>query len=553
MHTLVQICHLSLRDYLHERLLSACAVLGLAAVLAPLLILFGVKFGVVETLTERLRSDPATLEISPVGSGHFSAADMERWRDDGRVAFVMPRTRTLAATVELLPERGTPLHVSMEPTGHDDPLLARHALPVPALLLDSEDDPDHPGRLRTRAAASGVVLSAPVAERLGLRAGDQLTGRLERTRNGKVQAVRLTLKVIGVLPLAAQQKNVAYVPLPFLEAAEDFRDGRAVPLFGPEHAADGDQPPAERLYAGFRMYARSLDDVAPLRDLFRQQGITVHTEAEAIDQVRRLSTSLDIIFLLIGGAAAAGFTASTTSSTLAAVRRKQRLLGLLRLGGFSTLELLLFPLLQALLTAVLGTGLALGLYAAAQGVVNRIFAAGLDDMEQMVEYVFHMAHGAVSAAQAIYHIDELRPVFQIIAGRCRLRVNRAAGAGKAFALVHHCHSFDMGQRCCQLLRREGTEHPQLDHAHLFPGGTHLIHARSGRSCRTADEYDGCLRILHPVLFEETVMASEGFFKIRSHGKHCFFRIFHGHCLLHFVLHIIRARIIWAHRQRIVML
>ena len=160
MHTLVQICHLSLRDYLHERLLSACAVLGLAAVLAPLLILFGVKFGVVETLTERLRNDPATLEISPVGSGHFSAADMDRWRDDGRVAFVMPRTRTLAATVELLPERGTPLHVSMEPTGHEDPLLARHALPVPALLLDSEDDPDHPGRLRTRAAASGVVLSA---------------------------------------------------------------------------------------------------------------------------------------------------------------------------------------------------------------------------------------------------------------------------------------------------------------------------------------------------------------------------------------------------------
>ena len=227
------------------------------------------------------------------------------------------------------------------------------------------------------------MLSAPVAERLGLRAGDQLTGRLERTRNGKVQAVRLPLKVIGVLPLAAQQKNVAYVPLPFLEAAEDYRDGRAVPLFGPEHAADGDQPPAERLYAGFRLYARSLDDVAPLRDFFQQQGITVHTEAEAIDQVRRLSTSLDIIFLLIGGAAAAGFTASTTSSTLAAVRRKQRLLGLLRLGGFSTLELLLFPLLQALLTAVLGTGLALGLYAAAQGAVNRIFAAGLDDMEHV--------------------------------------------------------------------------------------------------------------------------------------------------------------------------
>ena len=66
MHTLVQICHLSLRDYLHERLLSACAVLGLAAVLAPLLILFGVKFGVVETLTERLRSDPAGKQAQTI-------------------------------------------------------------------------------------------------------------------------------------------------------------------------------------------------------------------------------------------------------------------------------------------------------------------------------------------------------------------------------------------------------------------------------------------------------------------------------------------------------
>lgn len=381
MH-ITQIFHLSLRDYLHERLLSACAILGLAAVLAPLLILFGVKFGVVETLTERLRSDPATLEISPVGSAHFSAADISRWRDDARVAFAMPRTRTLAATLELLPGKGTPLHVSMEPTGHGDPLLARYGLPVPALLLDSEDDPDHPGMLRTRAHASGVVLSASVAERLGLRTGDQLTGRLERSRNGNIQAVRLTLKVIGVLPLAAQQKNVAYVPLPFLEAAEDYRDGRAVPLFGPENARDGDQPPAERLYAGFRLYARGLDDVAALRDAFRQQGISVHTEAEAIDQVQRLSSALDIIFALIGGAAAAGFAASTASSTLAAVRRKQRLLGLLRLSGFSTLELLLFSLVQALLTALLGTALALGLYMAAQDVVNRIFAAGLDQMEQ---------------------------------------------------------------------------------------------------------------------------------------------------------------------------
>ena len=71
MHTLVQICHLSLRDYLHERLLSACAVLGLAAVLAPLLILFGVKFGVVETLTERLRDHFGIDEVSVINHDSY--------------------------------------------------------------------------------------------------------------------------------------------------------------------------------------------------------------------------------------------------------------------------------------------------------------------------------------------------------------------------------------------------------------------------------------------------------------------------------------------------
>ena len=40
------ICGMALRDYWHERALSLCAVLALATVLAPLLILFGVRNGV---------------------------------------------------------------------------------------------------------------------------------------------------------------------------------------------------------------------------------------------------------------------------------------------------------------------------------------------------------------------------------------------------------------------------------------------------------------------------------------------------------------------------
>lgn len=39
---------LALRDLLHERGLALCAVIGLGAVLLPLIVLFGLKNGVIE-------------------------------------------------------------------------------------------------------------------------------------------------------------------------------------------------------------------------------------------------------------------------------------------------------------------------------------------------------------------------------------------------------------------------------------------------------------------------------------------------------------------------
>lgn len=186
------------------------------------------------------------------------------------------------------------------------------------------------------------------------------------------------------MPLAAEQKNLIFAPLEVAEAAEDFRDGRAVPLFGADRGWTGEpRPDAPREYAGFRLHARSLDDVMILREAFAARGLEVYTQAEAIAQVRQLSASLNLIFSLIGAAAGVGFLTSTASSMLAAVARKERLLGLLRLMGFSTGSLLLFPLAQSLFTAFLGTGLACGLYLLAAQVVNHLFAASLSGLESV--------------------------------------------------------------------------------------------------------------------------------------------------------------------------
>lgn len=390
-NTWTTMLRLACKDYWHEFLLSACAVLGLAAVLTPLLVLYGVKFGVVQTLTERLRNDPRNLEISPVVSGRYTPEYLAKLAAHPDVAFVLPRTRSIAATMDLSKGEGDsrPLVVaSLEPTAEGDPLLLRFGAAAPSMPQNPATD------------AIGITLSASAAEKLHAKQGDNLNGKVERRFQGKVQTARVALRVAAVLPLAAQQKDVAYVPLPLMEATEDYRDGRAVPELGASNGWLGDpRPQGERIYPGFRLYARSLDDVTQLRQDFAAQKLDVYTHAEEIEQVTALARALNLIFALICAATGIGFLASTASSVMAGIKRKERILGLLRLNGFTTGKLLLFPLAQSLLTALMGTALAAGVYAVAAFVINRLFSASVTGMEQvclLLPQHFLLAFAAVS-------------------------------------------------------------------------------------------------------------------------------------------------------------
>ncbi|MEG2172607.1 MAG: FtsX-like permease family protein [Desulfovibrionaceae bacterium] len=370
-----QACGLALKDYGHERLLSLCNILALAAVLTPLLVLYGVKFGVITTLSTRLLHNPQNMEISPVASGQYSPQFLQELAAMPQVAFVLPRTRALSSTMELLPPaaetapkgpwKRTAVRVSLEPTAQGDPLVALYA----------------PDSVNTENGTIGVILSFEAARKLGVSVGQKLEGRVDRLQQGKSQRVSLPLMVSAVLPLEAQQKDMAFVPLSLLEATEDYRDGRAVPAF--KWAGETPPPLDSRLYPSFRLYARTLDDVAYLRDFFTQRRMEVYTRAEEIAAVQRLDSSLTLIFGLIGAAAAMGFVASTASATLAAVKRKERILGLIRLMGFPTGAIMLFPLFQMLLTALVGTGLAVGIYAGTATIINHLFASSLQQVEQI--------------------------------------------------------------------------------------------------------------------------------------------------------------------------
>lgn len=339
------VASLAWQDYRNDGWLSACSVLALVAVIAPLLVLFGLKFGLVSSLTERLETDPASREIIPLGGGRFSAAFIAQLGERSDVAFAVPRTRQIAATAQV----GT-LTLEMLPTAAGDPLLA--GLPIPHGL-------------------GQIVLSHTAAEKLAARPGDWLETSFARQVAGRVEAQRTRLQVLAVLPLEAFVREGLFADLALLEAAEDYRDGRAVPALG--WAGEAASVSEQRIYPAFRLYARSLSDVEPLRVYFAGQNLLVSTQAHTIAQVQSLSRNLSIVFWIIAGLALAGAFAAIFAGTLAAVARKHRELSVLRLLGFSTAALLLFVLLQALYSAGFAAVLSVGLYGLAEAALNKLF------------------------------------------------------------------------------------------------------------------------------------------------------------------------------------
>jgi putative ABC transport system permease protein len=372
------IAGLAWQDYRREARLSACSVLALVAVIAPLLVLFGLKHGLVGSLTERLQRDPTVREIIPLGGTRLQADFIEALSQREDVAFAIARTRQIAATSELQPMSGdAAVSVEMLPTAAGDPLL--QGLPVPQTLQQ-------------------VVLSQTAAEKLGVTSGSQLRARFGRQQGGVLQWQQTTVQVLAVLPLAAFERDALFAQAALLEAVEDYRDGLAVSALGWPGATATQAP---RIYPGFRLYARALDDVEPLRQYLAAEQVQVVTQAAQIAQVQALSRNLDLLFWLITTLALGGAVAATSAGALAAVERKQRELAVLRLLGFGSGALLLFVVLQALYSGLFASVLSALLYRLAEGGINHLFVQMPGDYaSRLLPKHYLMALGAVLLASA---------------------------------------------------------------------------------------------------------------------------------------------------------
>lgn len=346
---------LGLADLVREPWVLVCQVAALCAVVAPLLVLAGLRTGVVQGLLAELRDDPANRRILVRGDQALRPADLDRIRAMPGVGFLLPTTRSIAARAFLLPAAGggTSERAGLLPSAAGDPLLSPGAAPL---------------------GEAQVALSETLRRRLGVSVGDRVVARNARGERQR-EAIELPMTVVAVVRDDWLPGATALAHPLVLERIEAFLDGFAVPGLG----IPGEPPEARPVvHENLRLYAARLEDVGPLAARLRAEfGFETVSAEERIGQIQALDRNLLLVFALVTLIAGAGLVLSVAAQVWANVERKRAHLSVLRLLGGSRGMLAAFPVAQALAVAAGGFAAAVAVYWALARLINLVFAAAM--------------------------------------------------------------------------------------------------------------------------------------------------------------------------------
>jgi putative ABC transport system permease protein len=340
---------LALADLRHRPVLALCAALGLAAVLAPLVLLAGLRQGVIGGLRAALLEDPRATEIVTIANRDMPPELLASLAARGDVAFLVPRTRALSAAIQIEEAPGRFGRVELLPSAPGDPLLAGGG----------------PRR------AEEVVASASLARRLALAPGAEVAGVVGRVAGGERQLLRLPLRVVAVAPPEAASRDALFAAVPLLVTVEDFLDGAL-----PEEARPGDSA-GPRAFAGFRLHAAAIEAVPGLAAELAAEGLPVASRAEEVGALLRLDRDLALLFAILAGMGGAGYVVSLAVGIWAQVERQRRELALLALFGLPRAARRAVPVVQAAAIGAAGAALGAALALAAEAGLNAAFAGGV--------------------------------------------------------------------------------------------------------------------------------------------------------------------------------
>lgn len=336
------------RDLAHDWQASACFVAALVGVLAPLLIVFALKNGVVAALLGQLIHDPSNRELIAVGAKSHDAAFFQDIAAREDVEFIVPSTRSINAVANAVRHKAArelELKVPMIPSAPGDPL--------------SPEADVGPGR---------VLLSAKLAEKLACTPCDSVELRIERRINDTRETAVRDLQVAGIVPAERYGRDAMFISVQDLVAVEQFRDNLAVSL-------ETWDKPAEMpdTFASFRLYAQELQDVAKLEAVLDGRNVASRPRAENVDLLLSFDRQLTLLFVVIAGLATAGFWASMAASLRGSVERQRSALSLLKLLGVPDRQRRLFPLVQSIILVSAGVILTLVLVVPTLAAINALF------------------------------------------------------------------------------------------------------------------------------------------------------------------------------------
>lgn len=344
---------LVLHDLWHDRKVSFCMAASLVAVIAPLLLLFGLKHGVVSQLQTDLLSDPHNLEIKMLSSGAFSENWIGRLQNKPEVGFAIGQTRSLNTQADLyVDNRHFVENAEVIPTAKGDPLLGD-------LSVDLQD--------------TQVILSESAARQLNVKSGDTIQLRVLRKLNQLNERGETSLGVVAVLERSSFPRPAIFVNSALLVGLEQFRDGMHIPQLGLETGTPATDAPV--VFAKVRLYAKNVDDVASLGDWLANQGMENTSRVAEIEAVKAINRVLTLIFSAIAFTALIGCVASLIGAFIANIDRKRKDLATLRLLGFGNKPIAGYVVLQALIVTTLAYIAGLGLYMLVSEIFNMVLVS----------------------------------------------------------------------------------------------------------------------------------------------------------------------------------
>ena len=341
-------------DVWRDKKISICMIAAVVAIVAPLMLLFGLKHGVVSQMRAELASQPDNLEVRMIASHALDQAWFDAAQQQPFVGFVAPLTRSLNTIGDLrVSSRAFVANAELVPSLTGDP------------LLKGQKGPD----------GQGAWLSAAAAKRLSIGADETLDLIVTRKRDGETERLTVPIVVAGVLDAAVFTRPAALITPSLLTALEDFRDNKPWPLAG--EFVPNSQAEDRLLYPRARLYAKSLDDVPALSRWLAEQDIQTVSRLAQIESVQAIDRLLQLLFGVIAWLGIVGCAASLIGAFAANIDRKRKDLALLRLMGYARTSLLGYVMVQALVLTSVGFAIGVGFYWVGSEVFNVVLGQAL--------------------------------------------------------------------------------------------------------------------------------------------------------------------------------